>query len=212
MRRRSLLASAGLFFTGCLGNAPDSDHTHGTCTGPLVESASREPRPENGEFEIRSLDVTTDAETDALNFDTAVKDWFVTPGDPGTLELGLRNRNSTSVTIPSGSVPPFEMIYADKTDGQGEFILWRPYTSDGCYHRMNEGWISCDIGVLTDIEPCQRLTRTYDILPSTTETYPEDTVPPALGDYQFGGTLRYKTDDGEDNQLSYRVAFTLDSL
>ncbi|WP_323676078.1 hypothetical protein [Halorubellus sp. PRR65] len=164
----------------------------------------------------------------AIEFGAGVANRYVTPNSPGTVALWLANAREEELAVTSGAVPPFSMLRPVLADGDGgtgdgnsgggsdeRFILWRDYVeeSDGCFGRRDGDWIRCDIGVQTGIQACDSVVREYEILPSTTGTYPDETVPPGPGRYEVSGSVGYShAPHGPSVELEYVVAFTLERV
>jgi len=163
----------------------------------------------------------------AITFDAAVADRTVAPGDPASIALWLSNTRKTPVTVMSGTVPPFGMLRAERDDGadgedsddsddsdasdasddsDDEFLLWRDYEEEGCFSKTDEGWIRCDIAKYAEISPCESVVREYEVLPSTTEKYMDETHPPAAGTYTVTGEVRFGGRKyGDSSTLFYEV-------
>lgn len=149
--------------------------------------------------------------TPPVEFDASVPDAVVSADSPGTLEFTLRNTGTETKELFSGTVPPFGIMRADRSSGDGRFLLWRDYEEEGCVFIADEGIGSCDIGITTELEPETELSRRYHVLPSTTEHYPDRTVPPGPGEYQTSEGIGYSTGNGAPGStLSFTVDFTLD--
>jgi len=147
----------------------------------------------------------------AIEFDASVPDEQVSPESPGTLEFTLRNTGKETQEVFSGTVPPFGIVRAKRTTRGGEFLLWRNYEEDGCVTFTDDGMAVCSIGKITELAPDEELARRYNILPSTTEHYPDRTVPPGPGAYLMSDTLGYSTGNGAPgSKLTFAVNFTLD--
>ena len=145
-----------------------------------------------------------------LAFDARVVDSVVAPESPGVVELELRNQLQTTQTISSGTVPPFGMVFANEVEDPERFLLWRDYEEEGCIEFTDDGYLQCDIGVLTDLEPCERLTRRYEVLPTGTDRQPEYTAPPGPGTYRISDSVSYREEQrAPGSTLSFEVEFTL---
>jgi hypothetical protein len=139
-----------------------------------------------------------------------VLDPHVAPDDPGVVEFGLLNRAPEPREVFSGTVPPFGMLHAEAATDPGRFLLWRPYESEGCYFRTDEGWGACSIGKSTRLEPCERVRRTYSVLPSTTDHYPDLTVPSGPGRYRVEERVGHSAEfGGPSTTLSFTTTFQL---
>lgn len=148
----------------------------------------------------------------AVEFDAVVVDDVVSSGSPGMIELALRNGSQSTQQVFSGTVPPFGMVFANALEGDGEFILWRNYEEEGCFTFNDDGWMRCDIGIITKLEPCERISRRYEILPTDTSHQPDYTVPPGPGIYRISDSLGYYEQNGApETSLSFEVEFTLES-
>jgi hypothetical protein len=148
----------------------------------------------------------------AIEFDALAVDSFVSPGDPGVVELSLTNVSSEPRTVFSGTVPPFGMVFAEKTDGEDRFLLWRPYSEEGCIRLRDGDWMKCDIGKSTELSPGETVAREYEILPSTTENHPEFTVPPRPGRYRISDSVSHYEETGApESELSFEMKFSLAS-
>jgi hypothetical protein len=148
-----------------------------------------------------------------LAFDARVVDDVVAPGSPGAIDLELRNQLRTTQTIFSGTVPPFGMLFANAADDPERFLLWRDYVEEGCIEFTDDGYLQCDIGVNTDLRPCERLTRRYEVLPTGTDRRPEYTAPPGAGTYRIHDSVDYYEERGQPaSTLSFEVAFTLEEV
>jgi hypothetical protein len=138
-----------------------------------------------------------------------VTDPYVAPDDPGEIEFGLRNRAAEPREVFSGTVPPFGMLHAEAAPGRGRFLLWADYEAEGCFSRTDEGWLRCDIGKVTRIAPCERVTRRYEVLPSTTDHYPDLTVP-RPGRYEVAASVGHSTEfGGPSTELSFTTTFDI---
>ncbi len=145
---------------------------------------------------------------DPLTLDASVPDADVGPDSPGTLQLVLSNTSEVQVAVFSGTVPPFGLVFAEGDPGR--FLLWRPYTAEGCVTFDADGYSTCDVGVRTEIAPGGTVTRTYDFLPATSGHVPRFTVPPGLGRYRVAHELYYRLGKtGLEATLSAEVTFTL---
>jgi len=138
-----------------------------------------------------------------------VTDPYVAPDDPGEIAFGLRNRASEPREVFSGTVPPFGMLHAEATPGRGRFLLWADYEAEGCFSRTDEGWLRCDIGKVTRIAPCEHVTRRYEVLPSTTDHYPDLTAP-RPGRYEVAASVGHSTEfGGPSTELSFTTGFDI---
>ena len=149
----------------------------------------------------------------AVEFDAQITDPYVSPDSPGAIVYSLQNRSSRPQEVFSGTVPPFGMMYADYdgTGGESRFLLWRDYEKEGCFSRHEGGWIRCDIGQITRLKSCESITRQYEILSSSTNHYPEETVPVSSGQYRTSGSVSYSTGNGSPSSvLSFEVSFRLE--
>lgn len=148
----------------------------------------------------------------AVAFSATVVDGVVSAESPGEIELALTNRSSTTQSVFSGTVPPFGMVFAESDDGSDEFLLWRNYEREGCIRFSDGNWIRCDIGKITELEPCETIARRYEVLPSTTDRHPEYTVPPGPGTYRIADSLSYYEERGApESKLSFEVELGLES-
>lgn len=146
----------------------------------------------------------------ALEFDASLIDGHVSDGSPGVIELTLTNTSATTQEIFSGTVPPFGMIFAEAVDSNDEFLLWRKYEEEGCITFGFRGWSRCNIGIITELQADEILSRRYKVLPSSTSHQPRYTVPPGPNTYQFTDTLTYNEGRGAPNsELTYEVEFDL---
>lgn len=146
-----------------------------------------------------------------LAFDARVVDGVVSPESPGAVELELRNQLRTTQHVFSGTVPPFGMVFAQAVDDPERFLLWRDYEDEGCIEFTDDGLLSCDIGIITDLEPCERLTRRYEILPSGTDRRPEYTAPSGPGTYRISDSVSYREEQrAPESSLSFEVEFTIE--
>ncbi|QZP37649.1 hypothetical protein [Halobaculum magnesiiphilum] len=149
----------------------------------------------------------------AVEFSAAIVDDTVSDESPGAIELKLTNRSSTTQTVFSGTVPPFGMVFAESGEGDDEFLLWRKYEEEGCVNFTEDSWMRCDVGKLTELQPCQSVTRRYEVLPSVTTRHPEYTVPPGPGTYRITDSLTYYEESGApESELSFEVRFSLDAV
>lgn len=161
----------------------------------------------------------------AVEFGAAVADRYVSPGDPGALSLWIANAREEEYGVFSGSVPPFGMVRAERATGGGSedddsdlasggddrILLWRDYEEEGCFNRSDRGWIRCDIGRNTTIPPCESVAREYEILPSTTDHYPDETVPSYPGTYRHTDSLSYSRElGGISGTIEFTVEFDLE--
>lgn len=148
----------------------------------------------------------------AVAFDARVVDGVVSSESPGAVEFELRNRSRTTQLVSSGTVPPFGMVFAEAVDEPERFLLWREYEDEGCIRFTDDGWTRCDIGITTELEPCARLTRRYEVLPTETGTRPEYTAPPGPGTYRIYDSANYNEAPGAPGStLSFEVEFTIES-
>ncbi|AFK18295.1 hypothetical protein E6P09_05900 [Haloferax mediterranei ATCC 33500] len=149
----------------------------------------------------------------ALEFNAAIVDDTVSKDSPGAIALTLTNTSQTTQRVFSGTVPPFGMVYGDATEDEGRFLLWREYEEEGCVNFSERGLAVCSIGKITKLQPCERITRRYEVLPSETTRHPEYTVPPHPGRYRLTDSLDYyETRGGPESTLSFEVEFTLESM
>ena len=147
----------------------------------------------------------------AVEFGAAIADGVVSSDDPGAIELWLENAGRTTRSVFSGSIVPFGMLSAVSVDGGGEFLLWRPYESEGCVEFTDSGVTSCAIGMQTDLPPCERISRRYRVLPSDTGRHRDRTVPPGSGRYRATGSVPYYRESGAPQSvLHFEVAFDLE--
>ncbi|WP_225741337.1 hypothetical protein [Halorussus halophilus] len=148
----------------------------------------------------------------AVEFDAHISDPYVAPGSPGAIEFELQNTSSQKQEIFSGTVPPFGMLHAHAETGEeSRFLLWRNYEEEGCFTRREDGWMRCDIGKISHLEPCESVSRRYEILPSSTDHYPAETTPPSTDAYRTSGSVSYSTGGGSPSTgLSYEISFQLE--
>lgn len=148
----------------------------------------------------------------AVEFTATVVDDSVSNGSPGVVELGLTNGNRTTQRVFSGTVPPFGMVFAERVDSDDELLLWRDYEDKGCISFTDDGWLACDIGKVTELRPCESITRRYEVLPSETTHHPEYTVPPGPGTYRLTDSVNYYEEQGApESELPFEVEFTLET-
>ena len=149
----------------------------------------------------------------AIEFDASVVDSTVEAGDPGAVELALTNASSTPRHVFSGTVPPFGMVFAEATERNARFLLWRPYEEEGCVNIQDDGgWSRCDIGMIAELEPGETVAREYEVLPSTTTNQPGLTLPPGPGPYRIADSISHSEKRGAPkSELSFEVEFTLES-
>lgn len=148
----------------------------------------------------------------AIEFDATIVDAVVSEPSPGVVEFELTNNSSTTQEVFSGTVPPFGTVFADAAEGDDRFLLWRNYGEEGCIRFTDDGMIQCDIGKFTELRPCESVSRRYEVLPSTTDRYPEYTAPPGPGTYRVADSLSYSSGGGApESELSFEVEFTLES-
>ncbi len=147
----------------------------------------------------------------ALEFDAAVVDGWVAPDSPGAVELSVTNVGEERQELFSGTVPPFGLVVAEALEGGDGFLLWREYEAEGCVSFQDEGWVVCAIGIITEIDPGETISRRYEVLPSTTSAQPAHTVPPGPDRYQLTGQLSYDRGGGApSSELGFDVRFTLE--
>lgn len=189
MRRRVFLVSFGSLTTGCLTSSP------------------------NRGYHITDHSMTTNTDRSSpIKFTASVIDQSVSSDSRGLLELSLTNSSQETQEVSAGTVPPFGVVSAKHMDGEGQFLLWRNYTDEGCVHFTTDGVTVCDIGSITKLSPRETISRRYEILPPMTETHPEHTVPPSPGRYRISDTLSYaKSASSESSELSFEVVFNLES-
>lgn len=145
----------------------------------------------------------------AIEFQAAITDRWVSPNSPGALELSLTNTSQTPQEVFSGTVPPFGLVTVSTDDGSN-FLLWRNYVEEGCVFFSDKGIGRCAIGIITPIEAGETITRTYEVLPSTTDKQPNHTVPPKAARYHYAGGVSYNRGDGApDSTLHFEIEFTL---
>lgn len=93
------------------------------------------------------------------------------------------------------------------------FLLWRNYEEEGCFHRDSGSWIRCDIGKHTELQPCEDITRRYEILPNTTAKYPNETALSNPDRYRVADSISYSSSAGAPaSTLSFETAFLLERL
>ncbi|WP_137289337.1 hypothetical protein [Natronorubrum halophilum] len=149
----------------------------------------------------------------AIEFGATITDAAVSEDGPGAIDLELTNAGSTGQEVFSGTVPPFGMVRAESVDEGDEFLLWREYEEEGCYGFDGSGWIRCDIGAITPIQPDETLSRRYEVLPGSTSHYPDQTVPPGPGTYRIADALTYSEGGGAPGmELSFEAEFVLESV
>ncbi len=149
----------------------------------------------------------------AIEFTAEITDRYVAPDSPGAIEFSLRNRSAQTQELFSGTVPPFGMLHAEAIGDGESFLMWRDYEKEGCFSRWNGGWARCDIGIISKLESCEQLSKVYEILPSTTDTYPDETVPQSAGTYQVAKTVSYSLGGGApSSELSFDLEFTLERI
>lgn len=149
----------------------------------------------------------------AVTFDATVVDDLVSPDNPGVVELELTNVSDALREVFSGTVPPFGMVFAEAVDGNGQFLLWRNYEQEGCISFRDGDWIRCDIGKITELGPAESVARRYRVLPSSTDHFPESTVPPGPGTYRTGDSLSHNRGNGAPaSKLSFEATFDLESV
>jgi hypothetical protein len=69
----------------------------------------------------------------------------------------------------------------------------------------------CDIGKVTRLKSCESISREYEILPSSTESYPEETVPARSGEYRTFGSVSYGAGNGSpSSEIAFEVSFRLE--
>lgn len=145
----------------------------------------------------------------AIEFTASVTDEWVSSDSPGAMELSLENTGAESQTIGSGTVPPFGMVFAERRDAK--FLLWRDYTDEGCISFTDNGIATCAIGKITTLDPGERISREYKVLPSTTDLQPGYTVPPGPGEYRITDRVGYSRGNGvPGSTLSFTVTFALE--
>lgn len=145
----------------------------------------------------------------AVAFSARIVDEVVSQGSPGVVEFELTNRRNTTQYVFSGTVPPFGMLFAESAESDDRFLLWRAYEDEGCIRFTDDGWLSCDIGEVTELEPCESVSRRYQVLPSDTSHYPESTVPPGPGTYRVADSIDYYEERGAPES---RLAFEVDLI
>jgi len=225
MRRRVLLASASALLAGCLdAESTPGETTPGTvtaddtgemvaCSGDVVSVDDPGEAPADLEYELSDPSFPTKSDKE-LSFDVGVSDPYVAPEDPGALQFGLRNIGSEPLTVLAGGLPPFGMVHAERVDTAERVLLWQSYERDDCFEREGGHWSVCNEQRELDLASCDRVRTEYQVLPSTTENYPADTVPSGPGDYRIEGELQYAiegVDSGDDpERLPYAVTISLD--
>lgn len=142
----------------------------------------------------------------ALAFDAELADETVYTDDPGTITFRVENVGDETQEIFSGTVPPFGLLWADGPGGD-RYLLWRDYTEEGCVSFTDEGHVeSCDIGMITSVEPDETIERAYDIRL-------ENPVGGSLrtGHYVVSETLGYEREpQGPRTAVEWRVSFTVE--
>lgn len=213
MRRRLVLAGLGALSAGCV--SPEYIRTFGSCEEPS-EITPAEPSRDalaEGEFEISEISSEIRFEAPPnLTFTAGIRDPVVGPENPGTIELRVRNEGRGSRTLHSGPAAPFGVIEVGAVNGKGSFYLWQEdYAS--CVNFTEDVVEICSIGEMTDLGPCESVSRTYEILPSTTAINPAYTAPPGPGQYQISESLSYTRGNGSpESEFIYQVEFMLESL
>jgi len=149
-----------------------------------------------------------------IEFDASVTDERVAPESPGTLELSLTNTDDDTITVSSGSVVPFGVLWASRTAGEGTFLLWRNYKQDDPEIQFtDDGIISTLEQELTEMKPGESISRQYEILPSTTTRHPDRTVPPGPDTYRISEKIEYDEDNASipmEQEFTYDVTFSLE--
>lgn len=230
MRRRVLLCSLGALAGGCLAApsgspgataTPTPSGTPTAGTGP-TDGRTADPTttgtadalgPPADAYRVTGFSVETDSDRPtAVEFDARLLDARVAAGDRGAVELALTNAGEQRQVVEAGTVPPFGLVRATAVRGDGRFLLWRPYATEGCVQFTDRGIAACDIGTTTALAPGETVARRYELLPPGTDRRPDYTVAPGRGTYRVTGTVRY--DDGTGGSLtsfSYAVRFDLDA-
>lgn len=148
----------------------------------------------------------------ALEFSASIVDHSVSKESPGVVEFELANASQTTQRVFSGTVPPFGMVFAERVESDDRFLLWRNYEDEGCVRFSEDGLLQCDIGKVTELRPCESVTRRYEVLPSGTSHHPEYTEPPGPATYRITDSLDYYEEQGApESELSFEVEFTLES-
>lgn len=197
MRRRAVLGTLGALATGCVSTPATTDP--GTTSDP------------DAEYRVTDLHGST-APGHPIEFDAETIDSTVAPADPATLEFSLTNTGHALQEVFSGTVPPFGIVGVDRQEDAGEFLLWRPYTDQGCVTFSEDRIVKCDIGYITDLAPGETISRDYDVLPSTTDHHPDYTVPPGPGRYHTTTDVSYsRGGDAPSQTLSSAIEFSLET-
>ncbi len=224
MRRRALLASAGALLGGCLDNgSPPGEPVSSSatiedsgepvsCSGAVVTTDDPGPAPANLRYELTERRFPTKSDRE-LAFDAGIADPYVAPDDPGSILFGIRNESPERLTVLAGSVPPFGMLYAEATDRNSDVLLWRPYTTEGCYRRDGGEWEVCAVGREIQLESCDGVRKEYQVLSNAAEEVPAETILPGPGDYRITGELQYRIESGDEDGLEtlpYAVTVTVE--
>lgn len=148
----------------------------------------------------------------AVEFSAAVADGSVSAESPGVIAFTLRNTRRSTQYVSAGTVPPFGMVFAEAVESDGRFLLWRDYEEEGCIDFVDDEIVKCSIGTVIELQPCESITRRYEVLPSNTTHRPRYTVPPESGTYRITDSVAYYGQQGApQSELSFEVDFTLES-
>lgn len=151
-----------------------------------------------------------------VEFDADLVDDRVAPGDPGAIVFSLTNTGDRTQSVFSGTVPPFSVLWAERSDGEDDdrALLWREYSEEGCVsfeeYDGEPAVVACSIGVGTDIEPGETIERQYELR----STFDRDVLSAVRfdepGEYAVTGAVQYhRTGEGQgpSTAVEWEVAF-----
>lgn len=145
----------------------------------------------------------------AVEFDATVVDETISLSSPGAIEFSVTNVGDRTEEIFSGTVPPFGVLWAERVERDGRFLLWRDYAEEGCVFFTDEGHLAqCDIGINTPVNPGERIAKTYELRQAAERT-PGDGLAP--GRYRVADSLSYSHGDGQrpSTVVDWQVEFEI---
>ncbi|WP_331236019.1 hypothetical protein [Natronorarus salvus] len=131
-----------------------------------------------------------------VSFDAELVDDLASDHDPGVLSLSLENRGERTVEIGSGAPAPFGVLSIHpegEPDGES-YLLWTSEYEESDHVRTVGRSVRTvqDIGVITDLDPDDRVEHEYEIDPAgLVEGSYELTGSVGVGDGESGGSLPY---------------------
>ncbi|WP_276301002.1 hypothetical protein [Halorussus lipolyticus] len=139
----------------------------------------------------------------ALAFDAELVDDRIAFGNPGRIELSVRNRSDERQSLFTGRHPPFGHQWAERTDTDRFVHLWHPDSPFGHLDPLATS-ISA-VGMHHPVEPGQTQTQAYELRAGDRSL--------AVGEYEVTNELDYRPADAPwsapYSRVEWRVGFEL---